>query len=134
MNNNINFDPVTGQPIQNEQPQFTTEPSNTQQPVENFQAQIADGKLSDEMMPTMEPINQPLQETSNEQNIQPQDQLHTIPVVGQNQQDFINNSQTVNQEKSEEKKEGISITFVIILFVIMLVAIYFLFPLLSKYI
>lgn len=103
MNNNINFDPMTGQPIQknNEQPQIT---------------------------------NQPLNQNSINQQVQIQNQLQSIPTVDQNKEQFIDNIQSANIEKKEEKKEGINLIFVIILFVIILVSIYFLFPLLAKYV
>lgn len=103
MNNNINFNPMTGQPIQknNEQPQIT---------------------------------NQPLNQNSINQQVQIQNQLQSIPTVDQNKEQFIDNIQSANIEKKEEKKEGINLIFVIILFVIILVSIYFLFPLLAKYV
>lgn len=105
-NNNINFDPMTGQPIQN-----TNNQPNTNQQI----------------------INQSnIEQQINQQQIQTQ--LQNIPTVEQNHQQFINNVQTINQEKKEEPKEGINFVFIIVLFIIMLGAIYFLFPLLAKYI
>ena len=91
---------------------------------------------------TVEQINQqPIQQntigielnTNNEQ-IQIQNQLQSIPTVEQNPEQFINNVQTQNQEKKEEKKEGVNFVFIIILFIVILVAIFFLFPLLLDYI
>lgn len=61
------------------------------------------------------------------------DQLQNIPTVEQNKQDFINNVQNMNQEITEKKSDNINFGFIIILFVIILAVMYFLFPILIKY-
>ena len=81
--------------------------------------------LETEPATSTEPINQ---------EIQIQSQLQNIPTVEQNKEQFINNVQSMNQEKKEEKKEGISFVFIAILFIVILVSIVFLFPILSKYV
>lgn len=113
MNNNMNFDPMTGQPIQNNQNQESiTNNVQINQTTTNVERSYQDEQL----------------------NKQIQSELQTIPNVEQNEQQFINNVQTMNEEKKEENKEGINFIFIIILFIILLASIYFLFPLLSKYI
>lgn len=113
MNNNVNFDPMTGQPIH----------KNNQQPVVNEQPQVNNQAL-----------NQNSMQPNINQETQIQSQLQSIPTVEQNKEQFIGNVQSTNIEKKEEKKEGVNFIFIIILFVIILVAIYFLFPLLAKYV
>ena len=93
-------------------------PVATEQPDLQFQNQI--------------PIVEPQPHVDIESHIK--DQLQNIPTVEQNKQDFINNVQNMNQETNVQKKESINFIFIIILFVIILAAIYFLFPILLKYI
>ena len=113
-NNNINFDPFTGQPINRENNQ--TIPNANQTSVNNEQNQ-----------PTVE-INTQV-DNQNIQNV-----LQSIPTIEQTKQEFINNAQSLNTEQKKEKKQGINYAFVIILFIIVLAAIFFLFPMLMKYI
>lgn len=68
------------------------------------------------------------------QEVQIQSQFQNIPTVGQNQEQFINNVQTMNQEKKDEKKDNMNPYILLVIAGIMAVAIYFLFPILSKYI
>lgn len=70
----------------------------------------------------------------NTQQAQIQSELKNIPNVDQDKQSFINNVESMNNEKKEEKKEGINFAFIIILFAIILAAILFLFPFLLNYI
>ena len=74
-----------------------------------------------------------LQEDNTPQ-AQIQSELKNIPNVDQDKQSFINNVESMNNEKKEEKKEGINFAFIIILFAIILAAILFLFPFLLNYI
>ena len=77
--------------------------------------------------------NQTNTNTVNEEaNVQ--NELKSIPTIDQNKDQFMNNVQNMNPEKKEEKKDGVNMIFVIIMFVIILVAILFLFPLLLDYI
>ena len=95
MNNNIKYDPMTGEPIQ--------QSVNIQQPETQEQTLV-------------------------------QNEFQNIPRVEQSQEEFINNVQSVNTEKKEEKKDKINYTFIIILFIIIFASIFFLFPILDKYI
>lgn len=113
MNNEFNFDPNTGQPINNNvQPnvetQNTTQPTNTV-PVQPTQVV--------EQQPTVQPTN-----------------IQNIATVEQNKQQFINNEQSNLANNKEEKKEGINFTLIFILLALMFLTIFFLFPFLSKYI
>lgn len=74
------------------------------------------------------------QQTSLTQELQIQNELQNIPTVEQDTQSFINNVQTLNGEKKEEKKEGVNFIFIIILFIVILASIFFLFPLLLDYV
>ena len=114
MNNNMNFDPMTGKPIQNNEQTIT--PANNEPTVS--------------VEPQIEPqINN---QTVINNGAQIQNELQSIPTVEQDKEAFINNVQTINQEKIEEKKDGVNFTFIIILFIIILGTIYFLFPILFK--
>ena len=104
MNNNMNFDPMTGLPT-----------NNQVKPVEPI---TSEGNVG--------------QTVNSEAAIQ--SQLQSIPTVEQDKQAFIENVQSMNQEKKEEKKEGVNFIFIIILCIIILASIYFLFPLLAKYV
>ena len=88
MNNENKFDPMTGEPIAN-----TVEPI---QP-ENIEKQDI------EPNPTVEPQNTVEQQPINTQ-AQIQTELQNIPTVDQNEQQFINNVQSIN---NKEKKEEI---------------------------
>lgn len=139
MNNNLNnidmkFDPITGQPIQN----ITQQPINST--IQNTQPLVANQTTVNNNITEPQQINQQPQEQNmhleqnqiNQDNII-QNQMLNIPTVEQQHQDFINNIQFMNQEKKEEKKEGINLVFVIFLFIIILLSILFLFPILLKY-
>lgn len=88
---------------------------------------------------TGEPINntdnskQQVYDTLNEQT-SIQDNLQSIATVDQSSDQFINNVQTEVKNQTSENKEKTSYAFIIILFVIIFAAIFFLFPLISKYI
>ena len=58
--------------------------------------------------------------------------MQSIPTVEQTTQDFINNTQINSTVEKEEKKDSPNITFIVILFVIIFAAIFFLFPYLLK--
>ena len=114
MNNNMNFDPMTGLPL-------------------NKNSIDDEQQLQKEQQIIHEDINYiPANDSNHEEEIK--NQLQNIPTVEQKKEDFINNTQTINQEKKDEKKKGINFAFIIILFLIILATIYFLFPLLLKYI
>ena len=106
-NNQMNFDPMTGQPINQN---ITTIPNQVQT--------------------TNSQTTQSVQQPANNINIQ--QQIQSIPTVEQTKQEFINNTQAENVVKKEEKQDGPNIVFIIILFVIIFAAIFFLFPYLMK--
>ena len=104
MNNNMNFDPITGQPL------------NTNNNIESNNLQ----RISN------------TQELNHAPQINIQQQFQSIPTVEQSKQEFINMTQTNISEKKEEKKDSPNIIFIIILFLIILAAILFVFPYLLK--
>ena len=128
-NNQLNFNPTTGEPINNvntnampniNHQQMQTQPTVGQQTVPNQGS--AQPLASPLQTPTMENIKQ------DNQNINIQQQMQSIPTVDQNAQQFINNTQASNTVKKEEKKDGPNIVFIVILFIIIFAAIFFLFP------
>lgn len=176
MNNNINFDPMTGQPIQNNvhpvdpvsnqletnsntgniettvsidsvaQPATTeinihsgNQVVQSQQPdVPAVQPISVENQQPD--VPTVQPVSIENQQSNipsvqsvsveNQQSeIIMQNELQNIPTVEQGKQDFINNIQSSNEEKLEEKKDSNKYVFAIVLFIVILLSIYFLFPL-----
>ena len=120
-NNQMNFDPMTGQPINNNP--VPTAPVN---PIPNVQPIPIEQQVT-----TIE--SQPIiQQPTNNTYINPQQQMQGIATVEQDKQQFIQNTQASTVVKKEEKKEGPNIGFIITLFIIILASILFLFPYLMK--
>ena len=111
MNNQPKFDPITGEPLQNN---IIPEPVV---PINEYNTNVEE--------------NQTINNPQNEVLIQTE--LHNIPTIEQNKEQFIENIQSTNQEIKENKKEGTNFIFIIIIFIIMLAAILFIFPLLLNY-
>lgn len=148
MNNNANFDPITGQPINqnNNIPNVQTIDSTVGQVMSEMPAlestveqtmsvvQPSDTTIVQEI-PELQPLDTSNEIINVDNSIQTniQDELRNIPTIEQDKQDFINNVQTANQEKKEEKKDKNNLLFIIIAAVVLLLAIYFLFPLLLNY-
>jgi len=122
----MKFDPMTGEPIV---------PVETVAPVESAlpETEQAPSEPAAEVNTEV-----PVQDTNTVNNdsdaAQIQNELQSIPTVEQEKEAFINNVQSMHEEKKEEKKEGVNFVFIIILFVVILAAIFFLFPLLLDYI
>ena len=106
-NNQMNFDPITGQPINQNLDNNNTVLPKQEQPVAPVQP--------------VQPV-QPIPVVDEQQQIQ------NIPTVEQSKQEFIDNTQANSTVKKEEKKDGPNIAFIVILFVIIFAAIFFLFP------
>ena len=126
-NNQINFDPMTGQPINTEN---ASTPTISQQNIPIV------GLEQEENIPhtQVNQYNTFTQQTIDtyNNNASVQQQMQVIPTVEQSKQEFINNTQANNTIKKEENKEGPNITFIAILFAIIFAAIFFLFPYLIK--
>ena len=120
-NNQMNFDPITGQPIN----QNINNTNNIAVPNQGQQVNI-------QPIPTVQPISTVEPVPTVDTIVNTQQQMQNIPTVEQSKQDFISNAQANNAVQAQEKKEGPNITFIIILFVIILAAIFFLFPYLLK--
>ena len=119
-NNQVTFDPMTGQPIiQN----VNNTPVNGQTvPIIN-----ETGQVNQTVLPTQQYT------TNNINSINTvQQEMQNIPTVEQNKQDFINNTQINSTVKEEPKKEGPNIAFIVIIFLIIFAAMFFLFPFLLK--
>lgn len=123
-NNEMKFDPITGQPLNNNldlnNDISAQDISNNQNVVQTNQQVIQNAQIQQSNI-----VNQDLNN---------QIQMQSIPTVDQSRQEFINNTQALNAEKKEEKKSGINYAFIIILFAIIFAAIFFLFPYLLKHI
>lgn len=124
-NNQANFDPMTGQSINQNisNTMNTVQPAQPAQPAQPTQQAIA---------PT--PEIQPIQPTSTvDNNIITQQQMQYIPTAEQSTKDFISNTQANSAEQKEEKKkDGPNIGFIAILFIVIFASIFFLFPYLLK--
>lgn len=57
-----------------------------------------------------------------------------VPIVDQSRDSFVQNTQQSSIEKQDEHKKGINYMLVIVLFIIILATIFFIFPLLRRYI
>lgn len=77
--------------------------------------------------------NEQTASVSNNQNIT-QNNMASVPTVEQSNNNFVQNTQTISSEKKVESKKGINYPLVILLFIIVLVSIFFVFPILKKYI
>ena len=128
MNNNAKFDPMTGEPIQNNNQMLSEQQIANQQVQPEIQINTQEHPNTNQITET------PIIEPNNIDQAQIQNQLQSIPNVDQNKQVFIDNIQAMNSEKKEEKKEGSGIVPILILFAALLAIIYFLFPLLLNYI
>ena len=118
-NKQVRFDPMTGQPIsQNENSTDIIQTNIVEQtvvPVEPVQTNQIDAT------PNF---------TNN--NISTQQQMQSIPTVEQDKQNFISNTQADSTAKEEVKKDGPNIVFIVIMFLVIFAAIFFLFPYLLK--
>ena len=94
-----------------------------QAPVQNV------GEINSQEMPTVpETVETPNISTP----VNDLTKINSIPTVEQGEQDFISNVQAMSTEKVEEKKEiNLNFRLMIILFIAVLVAIFFIFPLLK---
>lgn len=133
-NNGINFDPMTGQPI-SQNNNISPNPNEVMQNQSNSQTvetQAVNQQVdvgANQSIPNNITQNVPIDSSAN---VPPE--IISAPLVEQSKEQFINNSQVVNQEKVKEKgkNNGINYLFVIILLAVLFIAIFFLFPLLSK--
>lgn len=121
-NNQMNFDPMTGQPI-TRIPNTNNIPNNVIQSNNTIESNNISN--SNQINPNLNQNTQSMQNTIV-------NQMQSIPTVDQSKQAFIDNTQSMTSEKKNEKKEGINYTFIIILFVIILASIFFLFPYIFK--
>lgn len=120
-NNQINFDPMTGQPINPNTNTNNVVPNNgTTTPMQQNNIPVQPVNTNN-LNPTIEPMA-----------VNVQQPMQNIPTVEQSKQEFIDNTQANSLDKKEDKKDSPNITFIIILFVIILAAIFFLFPYLQK--
>lgn len=121
-NTNIKFDPMTGKPL------------NIDNNKNDLQIQTQSVDKNNIKFDPM--TGKPLNENSdlNDKKENPQVQMQSIPTVDQNNEQFINNIQSTNQEQKEEISSKKNIIFIGILFVVVLIAIFFLFPLLLDYV
>lgn len=139
-NSELKFDPQTGQPLQNNELKFDPQ---TGQPLNNAPAPVAPVQAEPQVVPPVAttPV-QPTPEVNPNASIttvQPTSeipqpvtpQVNTVPTIEQSETEFINNAQAVSSEQQEEKAGGLNYAFIIILFVAILAAILFLFPLLT---
>lgn len=135
-NRQMNFDPMTGEPIvQNENIDNTATTQQAQ--TENIQVvstpQVESTNETNQVTQTevtQSTANTQQQTIENVNSIQ--QQMQNIPTVEQNKQDFISNTQADSTAKEEVKKDGPNITFIVIMFLIIFASIFFLFPYLLK--
>lgn len=116
-NNGMKFDPMTGKPLNNPQ---TDNQSLNASPIMPA-------------MPEMPQSNSNITTPMQNQDVNNQPLIQGVPTVEQSQQEFISSTQNISSEKKEEKKDKLNYTFVIVLFVLVMLAIYFLFPILLRY-
>lgn len=111
-NNDAKFDPITGEPINNK-----------------TEVQQSESTVNQNISTDLE-INQ----NQSTDTASVQKNLQSIATVDQSNENFINNAQTESNEKVESSDGKMNFTFIIILFALIFAAIFFLFPIISKYI
>ena len=104
MNDEMKFDPLTGQPLHND---------NTQKPSSEVKIENTEEKTT---------------VTEAQQN-----KVQSVATVEQSNDNFLNNTQSDSTVKNEKMNEKSSYIFIFVIFAIILLAIIFLFPLLNKY-
>lgn len=84
---------------------------------------------------TGKPINNNQNNEGNNKNeaIELQQNINSIATVDQSNEKFINNIQSDSKNIKKESKEKTSYIFLIILFIIIFAAIFFLFPLINSH-
>ena len=135
-NNGMNFDPMTGQPLNNNGVTGMNNVSTQNPQINNMAEQYTQNVQP--TMPQPQPfVNNSLNEQNNSQvaiNPAPSSPANSVPTVEQNSESFINSTQAISSEKAPETKKGINYLLVIVLFLIIFAAILFAFPILKKYI
>ena len=119
-NNQVNFDPMTGQPINQGFNGVSNAQVTPQQQANNIP----------NVVPPIQP-QPPMQQVNVANNTNPasiQQQMNSIPTVDQDKKEFITNTQATTEVKTETKKNGPNIAFIVILFIIIFASIFFLFP------
>ena len=138
MDNKLRFDPMTGEPINQDnnvqplQPQTNLEQQQIYQQVQPQQqgyeqVQTQQPLVQQQAYQQIKPQTVPNINQANSNNAI-QQQMQTIPTVDQSRQEFVNNTQTSSDIKKEDKKDNSNIVFIVILFLIIFSAIFFLFP------
>ena len=125
-NNQTNYNPNLGQPINNINPNVGMNPQPIYPNLEGTAQQQQPTQIPPQpVMP--QPQIQP-EYVNNKPNVDISKQMQNIPTVEQNPQTFMDNTQAANTIKKEEKKEGPNILFIVVLFAIIFAAIFLLFP------
>lgn len=125
-NNQMNFDPMTGQPI-------NQNTNNSMVPNDEMTIPMQQNNIQNSVTTQTENVNNINLAPSIEPSItNVQHSIQNIATVEQSKQEFIETTQANSLAKKEEKKDGPNIVFIIILFVIIFAAIFFLFPYLQK--
>lgn len=121
----MNFDPITGQPLNNQ----NNNTQNSTMPIEqNNLGQIPNQEIFSNQIPATNNANDNINDRTNQTAVM----MQTVATVNQTQENFISNVQNENKITSEKKENKPNYWFIIILFIIILAAIFFLFPFLLK--
>ena len=140
----MNFDPNTGEPLQNDN---LVNNNNVSVPennitVDNISTQPTVG-ISQPIpeQPTQPEVLEPVQanndisqaaETESTEEVNMQDSVKGIPTVEQNNQSFVANTQAISSEKKSDEKPKGNYALILILLAVLVVAVFFGFPLLQK--
>ena len=117
------FDPMTGQPINNV--------NNQDQDSNIVQTNVEENTTTDQDSNNNDDTKDN-KSVSEKEVVNPN--VQSIATVDQPSEQFINNVQTDVEKQNTEKKEKANYFFIVILFIVIFAAIFFLFPLLSKFI
>ena len=144
-NNGVNFNPQTGQSVNNngisfnqQMEQSLNDQNNGELNQQPAQQSIQNNALNSQPANNgFQQVNVPVQndfpQTTNV-NTTSNTEIGRIPTVEQNSESFISNTQNISSEKVAPKKKGVNYLLIIILFLAIFAAIFFLFPILKNYI
>ena len=133
--NQANFDAATGQSINNPQNNGSNNINNSGSNIDSNKVNVTNNSTEVNVSQTIQqqPIQQqPIQQQSVQQQPVSQNNLQSIATVDQSSEDFINNVQKDTENSISKGEVTKSYFLIILLFIIVFVSIFFLFPILFE--
>ena len=128
--NQSNFDATTGQSINNPQNNGSNNINNSGSNIDSNKLNVTNN--STEVNVSQPTQQQPIQQQPVQQQPVSQNNLQSIATVDQSSEDFINNVQKDTENSISKGEVTKSYFLIILLFIIVFVSIFFLFPILFE--